>query len=149
MSALQQIQAIIDYFFGSDVELRDDQSGVSELWARDGYDGELTKFAILYGDDSLTDVKLCNPQSGEAREIKERYVGMIYTLDVLIRKLEDYTDIGHIISLNCRTWRDAEVNVVAMYENVDYDEDGEPYAVEPPVIARFRFDRDQDALSAR
>jgi len=149
MSTLQQIQAIIDYFFKSDVELRESQNGTSEVWAKEGGEGEPTKFAVLYGDEGLADIQLLDLKGDESVQVV-RELPLLSAFDALIRKLEDYTEIGHIIGVyrgagGLRT----DVDVVAMYEDVDYDEDGEPFTVELPVIARFRWDGYQDTLSAR
>lgn len=150
MSTLQQIQAVIDYFFKSDVELRDCHDGTSELWAREGYnyDDELTKFAVLYGDESLADIKLVDLEADEPVLI-DRELSVIEAFVALIKKLEDYTETGHVISVSYRPGLQTEVKVIAMYEDVDYDEDGEPFTVEPSVIARFRWDGYQGTLSAR
>lgn len=149
MSTLQQFQAIIDYFFRSDVELREGQNGTSEVWAKEGGEGEPTKFAVLYGDESLADIQLLDLKGDESVQIV-RELPVLSAFSALISKLEDYTDIGHIICVSrsaggLRT----DVDVIAMYEDVDFDKDGEPFTVEPPVIARFRWDGYQDILSAR
>lgn len=144
MSALQQIQAIIDYFFRRTVEFRDGQDGTSELWAKQDGIRKFKKFAILYGNESLTNIELIDNWAGVPVQIEQRYRGMSYALDVLMRELEAYTGTGHIISVSCGSWQDAEVDALALYGT---DEHGEPYY--QPAIARFRFDSDQDTLSAR
>lgn len=148
MSALQQIKAIFDYFFGSDVELRDGHNGTSEVWARRDGDGELWLLAVIDGDESLTDIRLVVSMAGKPVQV-DRELTMIGAFDALIRLLEGYVGTGGVISIDRGTGLRAEVDVISHYEDIDFDDDGEPFMVAPPVIARFRFDNAQGTLSAR